>query len=144
VLRFAVPSGVIAGLVVLVSYVLAKTEPALKALEAAGRCSGPESGVPADVTCWHPGTGATLALLTTFFWILVVLARPFRRWKVALIGSMVLLTALAFLLPIGQRFFDFSLSPTLLWQSLLVGVVGAVGVELVYRFEPSLRGAAGS
>lgn len=145
VLRFAVPAGVVAGVVVLVSYLIAKADPALRALEAAGKCQGPgTAAVPADMTCRTPGTAATIALLTTFFWILIVLARPMRGWKVALIVALVAVSVLAFVLHLGQTFFDFAITSTLLWQSLLVGLVGAALVELIYRTEPSMRAAASS
>jgi len=72
----------------------------------------------------------------------VVLSRPFRPWKAALVGSMVALAALAFILPIGQSFFNFSLTPTTLWESLIVGAVGALGIEIIYRTEPAMRAAA--
>ncbi|MTD16819.1 HAD-IC family P-type ATPase [Nakamurella sp. YIM 132087] len=142
VLRFAVPSGVIAGVVVLVSYLLAKNEPALKALEASGQCRAPEGGTAIlNTVCWHPGTAATIALMTTFFWILIVLARPFRMWKAGLIAALILLTILAFWLPMAREFFNFEISSTLLWESLLVGAVGAVLVEIVYRTAPAMRAA---
>ncbi len=143
VLRFSLPAGVIAGLVVLVAYLLAKADPALRAADQAGSCLfDPNSAVtPADPVCSHPGTGATLALCVTFFWILVVLARPLQIWKVVLVGALVIVTVGAFTLPFAQRFFDFHAAPSLVWQSLLVGVCGAVAIELVYLANPAMRAA---
>ena len=135
VLRFAVPAGVIAGLVVIVSYLLARGHYNGTACSAAGAA--------ADPACWQPGTGATVALLTTFFWILVVLARPFQLWKAVLILSMVLLSALAFLVPAARQFFEFNLPLGLFLESFAVGLVGATAVELVYRLSPGMRAAAG-
>ena len=57
----------------------------------------------------------------------MVLSRPFRLWKALLVGSMVALAALAFITPLGQSFFNFSLTPATLWTSLAVGAVGARG-----------------
>jgi cation-transporting ATPase E len=142
VLRFAVPAGLVSGLVVLVSYVLARNAVgAPPASECLVKTEG--SNTVANVICWQPSSAATIALLFTAFWILVVLSRPFRLWKALLVGSMVGLAALAFILPIGQTFFNFSLTPTILWQSLLVGAVGALAIEIIYRTEPAMRAAAG-
>ena len=73
-----------------------------------------------------------------------MLARPFRLWKAALVGSMVAIAVLAFITPLGQQFFNFSLTPAMLWQSLAVGAVGALGIEIIYRTEPGMRSAAGT
>ncbi len=135
VLRFAVPAGMIAGLAVLGSYLLARGN-----YGSARACS---TGDGTGVACWQPGTGATVALLTTFFWILVVLARPFRPWKAVLIGAMVGIAVLAFVLPVGRNFFDFSLPFGLFLESFAVGLAGAAAVELLYRLEPNMRTAAG-
>ncbi|HZM65440.1 MAG TPA: HAD-IC family P-type ATPase [Nakamurella sp.] len=141
VLRFAVPSGVVAGVVVLVSYLLARA--AVGAPPASECLVQTESNQDAaNVICWQPSTAATISLLFTSFWILVVLSRPFRPWKALLVGSMVALAALAFITPLGRSFFNFSLTPTILWESLVVGAVGAVGIEIIYRTEPAMRAAA--
>ena len=141
VLRFSLPAGFIAGIVVLISYLLAKADPALRAAEDAGRCQFDEGTKPAEAVCSTPGTGATLALCVTFFWILVVLARPLRTWKFVLIGSLIAITVLAFVLPFARTFFDFAATSTLVWQSLLVGAVGAVAVEVVYLGSRGMRAA---
>ncbi len=140
VLRFAVPSGVVAGLVVLLSYLLARTAVgAPPASECLVRTEGSTSA--ANVVCWQPSSAATVALLVTAFWILVVLSRPFKPWKMLLLAAMVTIAALAFLTPIGQTFFNFSLTPAILWQSLLVGAAGAAAIEVIYRTEPGMRAA---
>jgi cation-transporting ATPase E len=141
VLRFAVPSGVVAGVVVLVSYLLARN--AVGAPPASECLVKTETNNSvANVICWQPSSAATVALLVTAFWILVVLSRPFRLWKAVLVGSMVAIAALAFITPLGQSFFNFSLTPTILWEALLVGAVGALGIEIIYRTEPGMRAAA--
>ncbi len=140
VLRFAIPAGAIAGLVVIVSYLLARGSYGIQEAERVARCTvaiGARSA--ADLACSQPSTGATVALLAVFFWILVVLARPFRMWKALLIGAMVGIAVLAFALPAGRSFFEFSLPSGLLWQSLIVGACGAALVEIAYRTSPSVR-----
>jgi len=141
VLRFAVPAGAVSGVVVLISYVLARNAVgAPPASECLVQTEG--SNTIPNVICWQPSSAATISLLITAFWILVVLSRPFKMWKALLLGSMVALAALAFITPLGQSFFNFSLTPTLLWESLAVGAVGALAIEIIYRTEPAMRAAA--
>jgi cation-transporting ATPase E len=142
VLRFAVPAGAVSGIVVFVSYLLARAE---VGAPPASECLVSTEGqkVTDNVICWQPSTAATIALLFTAFWILVVLSRPFRLWKAALVGSMVAIATLAFITPLGQQFFNFSLTPATLGTSLAVGAAGALAVEIIYRTEPAMRSAAG-
>jgi cation-transporting ATPase E len=142
ILRFAVPSGAVAGLAVIASYLLAGSNYGVPHDEFASRC-GLESGARtvADVACWEPGTGATITLLTVFFWILIVLARPFVLWKALLVGAMIGLAVLAFVVPVARTFFNFYAPSALVWQSLVIGLVGAAVVELIYRLSPSVRHA---
>ncbi|GAA2019171.1 cation-translocating P-type ATPase [Terrabacter terrae] len=143
ILRFAVPSGAVAGVVVIASYLLAGSSEGVTADEFATRCAVATGASPAtvaaDVACWRPGSGATITLLTVFFWILVVLARPFRPWKAVLIGAMAGLAVAAFLVPPAAHFFNLDAPLPLVWQSLAAGAVGAVLVEVIYRTSPSLR-----
>lgn len=75
-----------------------------------------------------------MALLLTFFWILIVLARPFRWWKAAVIAGAALLAVGAFVLPTAARFFNFDLPASLFLESLAVGAVGSAAIEVLYRF----------
>ncbi|MCB8957236.1 MAG: HAD-IC family P-type ATPase [Nocardioides sp.] len=140
VLRFAVPAGVVAGLVVMASYLL--THAAVD-VPPAGQCAVTGS-LAGDRACWVPSTTATISLLVTSFWVLVVLARPFRPWKVALVAGCVGLAVLAFVLPAARDFFHFEAPWPLVLAALGVGAVGAALVELVYRTTPGMRGAAGT
>ncbi|EWT03598.1 hypothetical protein N865_09120 [Intrasporangium oryzae NRRL B-24470] len=134
ILSFAVPAGAIAGLAVIVSYLLAGSHYGVPKDELVSRC-GIESGTsPTDVACWQPGTGATITLLVVFFWILAVLSRPFRFWKGILLATMVTAATLAFLLPAAREFFTFDAPAPLVWESLAVGAVGAAAVEALHRF----------
>jgi cation-transporting ATPase E len=96
--------------------------------------------VGVDLACIQPSTGATITLLVVFFWILVVLARPFRWWKGLLICTMAVLAVLAFVLPIGHQFFGFNAPAALVWPSVAIGVVGAAVIEVLHRW--SLRARA--
>ncbi|GAA2165015.1 HAD-IC family P-type ATPase [Humibacillus xanthopallidus] len=142
ILRFAVPAGAIAGLAVIASYLLAGSSYGVPKDEFVSRCAV-EAGAKtvSDVACWQPGTGATITLLVVFFWILIVLARPFRPWKVVLVGSMIGLAVLAFTVPFARTFFNFDAPAPLVWQSLAVGAVGAALVELVYRTSSAVKAA---
>ncbi|HET8595197.1 MAG TPA: HAD-IC family P-type ATPase [Intrasporangium sp.] len=131
ILRFAVPAGAIAGLAVIASYLIAGSHygvPKDQFLDQCALVTGPVA--PA---CWEPGTGATITLLVVFFAILSVLSRPFRLWKALLLGSMALLAFLAFAVPFARQFFTFNAPAGLVWESLAVGLVGAVLVEVVHR-----------
>ncbi len=136
ILRFAVPAGFIAGLAVFASYVLAGRNYGVPPEEFSTRCEVASSGDvgAVDLACIQPSTGATITLLVVFFWILVVLARPFRWWKAVLIGTMAGLAVLAFMLPIGHQFFGFNAPPALVWSSLGIGVVGAALIEVLHRW----------
>ncbi len=142
ILRFAVPSGAVAGVAVITSYLLAGSHYGVPRADFVTRCA-PEAGTGAtiDVACWQAGTGATITLLVVFFWILVVLARPFRVWKAALVASLVGLAVLAFVVPFARTFFTFDAPPALAWQSLGIGLVGAAAVEVIYRTAPSVSAA---
>ena len=133
VVRFAVPSGVIAGLTVVIADYAAR-----------GKWSAPD-GVSCSVVksvdtvvnteCWRVGSGATLAVLICFFTILVVLARPLRTWKLALISTMIGAAFAAYLLPPAREFFNFNLPTELLIQSAIIGGIGGFGIELVSRLK---------
>jgi cation-transporting P-type ATPase E len=140
VLRFAVPAGAVSGLVVIASYLLSRF---LFGSPPAAACTdvGPLAG---DQACWEPSTAATIALLVTAFWILIVLARPFHPWKAALIGGCVAIAVLAFVLPFARDFFKFYAPPTLALMALGVGAIGAVAIEIIYRLQPGLQRAAGT
>lgn len=131
VLGFAVPAGIIAGSVVTLSYLWAHHRYGVSG--RAGCVLSTTTSGPIDTACWQPGTSTTVALLVTFFWILTVLARPFRLWKAVVITSMVLITVPAFGLPFAARFFNFDLPSSLLLESGAVGAAGAGAVELLYR-----------
>ena len=102
------------GIVVLVSYLLARNEVgAPPASECLVQDRGAATSV-ANVICWQPSTAATIALLFTAFWILVVLSRPFRLWKAAA-GRLDGRDGRAGLhhRRSGQSFFNFSLTPAI-------------------------------
>lgn len=143
VLRFAVPAGAVAGVTVIVSYLWANGRYGMPVSERAARCVVEAGHIgPLDAACSQPSTAATVSLLVASFWVLIVLARPFRLWKALLVAVMVAIGIGAFVVPLAREFFDFSLPAELAWQSLAVGAVGAVAIEVVYRIAHAPRRVA--
>ncbi|WP_239020752.1 HAD-IC family P-type ATPase [Nakamurella antarctica] len=139
VLRFAVPAGVVAGLAVIVSYLI--THNSVGASYDAQCNAVVGKGDTVAQICQQPGTVATLALMIVFFWILVVLARPFALWKAALISVMALIAVGAFALPLGRSVFDFDMTSSQLMWAVVVGAAGAALIELIYRTSKDHRNA---
>jgi cation-transporting ATPase E len=113
VLLFAVPAGGITGVAIFGAYFLARTEHLL-----------PD----------ERRTAATIGALVVALWILAVLARPYRRWKIALLAAMASIAAAAVAIPPVRKGFELQVPAAFLPQALAVGVAGAIGVELVSRW----------
>lgn len=113
VLKFAVPAGVITGLTIFTAYLVARLE-----------------GHNPD----ERRTAATIAALVVALWILTVLARPLRAWKLALVASMAAIAVAAIAIPPVREAFELSIPGVLLPQVLAIGAVGALGVEAVARW----------
>ncbi|WP_243061851.1 HAD-IC family P-type ATPase [Humibacter sp. RRB41] len=110
-LTFAIPAGVIVGLVLW-----------WYAAAAAG------AGVPqAELR-----TGATLILTIVGLWVLVVLSRPIDGWKIVIIGAMMIGLVLVYAVPIARTFLNL-VDPTLIDTLLVIGIsiVAIVGIEVV-------------
>jgi cation-transporting ATPase E len=113
VLTFAVPAGAVTALAVMLGYALARAQ---------------------DYTTSQARTAATIVFVMTSLWVLVVQARPLQGWKVALVGAMGALSALAFAVPSVRNFYELQLPPILaLGQFVLFGAVAAAAIELVAR-----------
>jgi cation-transporting ATPase E len=112
VLRFAVPAGVITALAVFAAYLMARLE---------------------HVPPAERRTAATVAALAVALWILVVLARPLKTWKLALVGAMIGLAGLAFAVPFSRHRFELHIALSQFGQALAIGAVGALVVEVFSR-----------
>ena len=112
VLSFAVPAGVISSLAIFSAYFLARLE---------------------DLSKVECQTAATIAALCVSLWILAVLARPYNRWKLALLGAMAAIAVAAIVIPPVRDFFELSVPLSFLPQALAIGAVGAVGIEITGR-----------
>ncbi|MGD9989852.1 cation-translocating P-type ATPase [Pseudonocardia sp.] len=113
VLRLAAPSGIIAALGTVVTYLIVRTD--------------------VGATEMQQKTAAVLALYLIATGVLAVVARPFALWKVALIVASLAAFSYALLapLPFGRDFWqlDAGHTPTML-VGLTVAVVGIVLVEI--------------
>lgn len=112
-LRLAVPSGMVAGLAAVTTYLL-----------VLGGRTVPD---PSD------RTAVVITLCATTLWVLLLVAKPYVWWKVLLVGSMVGLLTLAMVTPWGQWFFDLDVSdPGKVLTGLVVAGV-AIAVITVIR-----------
>lgn len=112
VLSFAVPAGLITGVAVFASYLTARAE---------------------DLGTDQSRTLATVSALVVAMWILVVLARPLRLWKGALVATMTTLAVLAFVTPPVRELFEFDVNAGAVPYALAIGALGALGVEGLHR-----------
>ncbi len=103
VLRFAIPSGVVAATATFTAYAVARDEPSLTLTEAR--------------------TTAVIVLFSVGLWVLVILIRPFNRGRLALVVGMAAVFAGALTIPGLDTFFELQL-PT--WWAITVAVVIAV------------------
>lgn len=113
VLVFAVPSGIIVGVGVMIGYGLARA-----------------ASSPPD----EARTAATIVFFMASMWVLVIQARPLTGWRVILVVLMVGLGLAAFVIPFGRRFYDLHIPPVLhLGEALLLGVGAAFALEVSCR-----------
>jgi cation-transporting ATPase E len=113
ILRYSIPTGAIAGVTCIVAYLpLARSIPL---------------GEARSIT--------TVALFCVSLWILCVLTRPLSVPRLALLGGVTAAMVLVCVIPFTANFFEMHvpLSPPLLW-GIGVGAVGALGIEVFYRF----------
>ncbi|GAB2521264.1 HAD-IC family P-type ATPase [Nocardiopsis aegyptia] len=111
-LRLAIPSGVVAGLAAVTTYLL-----------VLGGRTVPD---PAD------RTAVVITLCATTLWVLLLVAKPYVWWKVVLVGSMVGLLTTIMVTPLGQWFFDLDVSdPTKVLTGLAVAGVAIVAITVI-------------
>lgn len=116
---FAVPSGVIAAVAVMVAYGLARA-----------------ASDPPD----QARTAATIVFFMASLWVLAIQARPATGWRVVLVATMVGLGSLAFVLPAGRTFYDLHIpSLPVAVEALLLGAAAAFGLEMSSRVSVRLR-----
>jgi cation-transporting ATPase E len=113
ILRYSVPTGLIAGVTAIVAY-------------------APLYG---SVPLHEARSVTTVALFCVSLWILCVLTRPLTGARWLLLAAVAIAFVLVCVLPFTASFFEMhvALDGALAW-GVLVGAAGAAGVELFYRF----------
>jgi cation-transporting ATPase E len=114
VLRFAIPTGLVIGAAAYVGY------RAIRLMDSSG-------GVEAARTT------ATIVVLIVSLWTLLVLSRPLKGWKLALVATMAGAAAAVVATPLGLHVFLLHPTPLRVTVALVVGAAGALLVELAYR-----------
>lgn len=117
VMRYSIPSGVIAGLATFVTYMVARHY-----------YTGPGS-LNAETSA------ATLTLFLVAMWVLAIVARPYTWWRIGLVAAM----GAAFLVVLGvpalQHFFALKLvGTTMPWAAVGIAVAASGALELCWRW----------
>ncbi len=127
VLRLAVPSGVVIGVMTFIAYLIAY--------------QGAEQTETEKV---HASTTALITLLIIAVWVLAVVARPWALWKIVLIAGSVAGYLILFTVPFTRHFFKLDPSDTALTGAAVVcGLIGIVLVEFAWWFSSAPTGVAG-
>ena len=109
VLRFAIPAGIACAAASFCSYLIAR-------LDGSG-------GLVADRTT------ALITLAGVSLWVLALIARPYRWWRVALVVAMAAAMLLAFVIPASRTFFELRpVDPAIDLQAL--AIAGAASAAL--------------
>lgn len=117
VMRYSIPSGVVAAGTTFATYLLARAH-----------YSG--SGALAAET-----SAATLTLFLVSMWVLVIIARPYTWWRVGLVLAMGFLFLVVLVVPWLQEFFALKLvGTTMPWTAVAIAGVGAVLLEVAWRW----------
>ncbi|MDJ0465957.1 HAD-IC family P-type ATPase [Streptomyces sp. H27-C3] len=117
VMRYAIPSGIIAATATFCTYLLARSH-----------YSGPDA-LAAETSA------ATLALFLVSIWVLSIIARPYTWWRVGLVAAMSLGFLIVLVVPWLQDFFALKLvGTTMPWAAVGIAAVAAAGLELVWRW----------
>jgi cation-transporting ATPase E len=115
VLRFAIPTGLVTGVTAYCAYQATRLLEAGASVEA-GR------------------TTATITVLIVSLWTLLVLARPLKTWKLALVCAMALVVvAVVAIPPLGHGILLFETTPERVLVAMVAGGIGAALVEVASR-----------
>ncbi|MFH8518802.1 cation-translocating P-type ATPase [Streptomyces gelaticus] len=116
VMRYAIPSGVIAGVATFVAYLIARHH-----------YTGPGS-LEAETSA------ATLTLFLVSMWVLAIIARPYTWWRIGLVLAMGLAFLIVLVVPWLQEFFALKLvGTTMPWTAVGIAVVASAGLEYAWR-----------
>jgi cation-transporting ATPase E len=123
VMRMSVPAGIIIGTATFVSYLMVHNKTGIE----------------------QAGTTALITLLIIAMWVLAIVARPYKWWKIVLIGVMSLISLLLFVVPAAREFCLLDPSnASYTWTAIGVALVGVALVELAWEIDRriALRRAA--
>ncbi|MFD7170052.1 cation-translocating P-type ATPase [Streptomyces violascens] len=117
VMRYAIPSGVIAAVATFVTYMIARAY-----------YTGPgELDAETSVT--------TLTLFLVSMWVLAIIARPYTWWRIALVVAMGVAFLLVLAVPWLQHFFALKLVGAVMpWTAVGIAVVASGVLELAWRW----------
>ncbi|MFE9849492.1 HAD-IC family P-type ATPase [Streptomyces sp. NPDC005576] len=116
VMRYAIPSGVIAGAATFLTYMLAGSH-----YSGAGALDAETSA-------------ATLTLFLVSMWVLAIIARPYTWWRILLVASMGVAFLIVLAVPWLQHFFALKLvGTTMPWAAVAIAVAASVLLEYVWR-----------
>ncbi len=117
VMRYAIPSGVIAATATFTTYLIARHH-----------YTGPDA-LAAETSA------ATLALFLVSMWVLAIIARPYTWWRIGLVAAMGLGFVIVLVVPWLQTFFALKLiGTTMPWTAVGIAAAAAVLLELAWRW----------
>ncbi|MFG2767745.1 MULTISPECIES: HAD-IC family P-type ATPase [Streptomyces] len=117
VMRYAIPSGVIAAAATFTTYLVARHH-----------YSG-EGALDAETSA------ATLTLFLVAMWVLAIIARPYTWWRIGLVAAMGLGFLIVLVVPWLQDFFALKLvGTTMPWTAVAIAVAAATLLEFVWRW----------
>ncbi|MFI1783856.1 HAD-IC family P-type ATPase [Streptomyces rubiginosohelvolus] len=117
VMRYAIPSGVIAATATFATYLVARHH-----------YSGP-GALDAETSA------ATLTLFLVSMWVLAIIARPYTLWRIGLVAAMGLGFLIVLVVPWLQDFFALKLvGTTMPWTAVAIAVAAAALLEFVWRW----------
>ncbi|WSB38711.1 cation-translocating P-type ATPase [Streptomyces scopuliridis] len=117
VMRYAIPSGVIAAIATFATYLLARSY-----------YSGPDA-LNAETSA------ATLTLFLVSMWVLAIVARPYTWWRICLVVSMGAAFLVVLAVPWLQHFFALKLvGTTMPWAAVAIAVVASAALEFCWRW----------
>ncbi|WP_299535391.1 HAD-IC family P-type ATPase [uncultured Streptomyces sp.] len=116
VMRYAIPSGVIAAVATFATYLLA------------GHHYSGKDALDAETSA------ATLTLFLVSMWVLAIIARPYTLWRICLVAAMGLAFLVVLAVPWLQDFFALKLvGTTMPWAAVAIAVVASAALEFAWR-----------
>lgn len=116
VMRYSVPSGVIAGAATFITYLIARHH-----------YTGP-GALDAETSA------ATLTLFLVSMWVLAIIARPYTWWRICLVVSMGVAFLIVLVVPWLQNFFALKLVGGVMpWTAVAISVVASAVLEFAWR-----------